>query len=254
MAALGIGLVLLFTSAVQGAAPDVSGVSGWKNPLLNGAVLQVPFQLAAFPLDTFKTRLQIPFGAPGAYQASEKAFAVRRVNARQPPFWSGVGASSLSQLPTFFLVYSTFEAVRNKLEKKFPEANKVAIDVGASMVGSLVGSVWSTPCEVVKCTFQSGMYTASLKSAVRAIQKEAGMRGFFQGYTSQLCRDLPFYSIMFATYEAMHDTYRSKFLTSKDKKGRVVKVDDTQDLANVAIGFCAGAFSGLITNPLDVAR
>mmetsp|Transcript_43613 Transcript_43613/g.137950 ORF Transcript_43613/g.137950 Transcript_43613/m.137950 type:complete len:188 (-) Transcript_43613:231-794(-) len=122
------------------------------------------------------------------------------------------------------------------------------------MVGSLVGSVWSTPCEVVKCTFQSGMYTASLKSAVRAIQKEAGMRGFFQGYTSQLCRDLPFYSIMFATYEAMHDTYRSKFLTSKDKKGRVVKVDDTQDLANVAIGFCAGAFSGLITNPLDVAR
>lgn len=45
--------------------------------------MQVPAQLAIFPLDTFKTRLQIPFGAPGAYQGSDRAFAVRRVNALQ---------------------------------------------------------------------------------------------------------------------------------------------------------------------------
>ena len=53
------------------------------SPLLRGALLQVPIQLAAFPIDTFKTRLQIPFGAPGPSQGSDRAFAVRRVNALQ---------------------------------------------------------------------------------------------------------------------------------------------------------------------------
>jgi hypothetical protein len=58
---------------------------GRTSPLVRGALLQVPAQLAIFPLDTFKTRLQIPFGAPGAYQGSDRAFAVRRVNALQVP-------------------------------------------------------------------------------------------------------------------------------------------------------------------------
>ena len=49
-----------------------------------------------------------------------------------------------------------------------------------SMIGSAAGTLWSTPCEVVKCTFQSGMYTTSVKSAVRSIHKEAGLRGFYQ--------------------------------------------------------------------------
>ena len=48
------------------------------------------------------------------------------------------------------------------------------------MIGSAMGTLVSTPCEVVKCTFQSGMYTASVKSALRAIHKESGFRGFYQ--------------------------------------------------------------------------
>ena len=51
---------------------------------------------------------------------------------------------------------------------------------GDSMIGSAMGTLVSTPCEVVKCTFQSGMYTASVKSALRAIHKESGFRGFYQ--------------------------------------------------------------------------
>jgi len=56
---------------------------GQSSPLVRGTLVQVPVQLAIFPIDTFKTRLQIPFGAPGAYQGSDRAFAVRRVNALQ---------------------------------------------------------------------------------------------------------------------------------------------------------------------------
>ena len=61
-------IVLRFLDAdfLWTAAPPMS-------PLVQGALLQVPVQLAAFPIDTFKTRLQIPFGAPGAYQGSPRA-------------------------------------------------------------------------------------------------------------------------------------------------------------------------------------
>jgi len=91
------------------------------------------------------------------------------------------------------------------LENKAPKLDPLQVDIASMLVGTGVASLWSAPFEAVKCTFQSGMYTSSLKSAVRAIHKESGNRGFFQGYSAQVARDLPFFSLMFAAYEALHD-------------------------------------------------
>eukprot|EP00802_Teleaulax_amphioxeia_P023503 Tamp_24090.p1 GENE.Tamp_24090~~Tamp_24090.p1 ORF type:complete len:320 (+),score=30.08 Tamp_24090:1-960(+) len=224
------------------------------SPLVRGALFQVPVQLLAFPIDTFKTRLQIPFGAPGPYQGSDRAFAVRRVNALQPPYWSGIGASLINQLPTFMIMYNVFEFAREKLENRFPAASKISIDVAASMAGSVVGNLWSTPCEVIKCTFQSGMYTASVKSAIRAIHKESGFRGFYQGCTAQILRDLPLFTLMFGSYEVLHDYYSSNFLVEKDKRGKVTKIREASDLVNACLGAASGAVAATLTNPLDVVR
>lgn len=228
------------------------------SPLVQGALWQVPVQLAAFPIDTLKTRLQIPFGAPGPYQGSPRAFAVRRVNALQPPFWAGVGASAVNQLPGFLIVYKVFENVREGLERRFPHASKISIDVGASMVGSAVGNVlWSTPCEVVKCTFQSGMYSASVKSAIRAIHKESGLRGFYQGCAAQVARDLPALTIIFGSYELLRDAYSSlaasKDTGPKSTRAQHARVDDSV-LAQALMGGLSGALAAVLTNPLDVVR
>ena len=58
------------------------------------------------------------------------------------------------QFPTFAIVFTVFESARSALEKKFPKQSTQAIDTAAVLAGSLAGSLWSTPCEVVKCTFQ----------------------------------------------------------------------------------------------------
>ena len=122
------------------------------------------------------------------------------------------------------------------------------------MMGSALGTLWSTPCEVVKCTFQSGMYTASVKSAVRAIHKESGLRGFYQGCTAQLVRDLPLFTIMFGSYEVLHDSYSANFLVEKDKRGKVTRVQEASDVAHAIMGAMAGSLAATLTNPLDVVR
>lgn len=245
---------LSIAAASSSSPPQGTGMS----PLVQGALWQVPVQLAAFPIDTLKTRLQIPFGAPGPYQGSPRAFAVRRVNALQPPFWAGVGASAVNQLPGFLIVYKVFENVREGLERRFPHASKISIDVGASMVGSAVGNVlWSTPCEVVKCTFQSGMYSASVKSAIRAIHKESGLRGFYQGCAAQVARDLPALTIIFGSYELLRDAYSSlaasKDTGPKSTRAQHARVDDSV-LAQALLGGLSGALAAVLTNPLDVVR
>ena len=181
-------------------------------------------------------------------------FCLCACGGQQPPYWSGMGAALINQLPTFLIVYNVFEIAREQLEKRYPKASKISIDVAASMMGSCVGSLWSTPCEVVKCTFQSGMYTASVKSAVRAIHKESGMRGFYQGGSAQVVRDLPLFAIVFGAYEVMHDSYTTNMLVQKDKRGKVTGVKEASTMAHALMGAAAGAIAAVATNPLDVVR
>lgn len=80
----------------------------------------------------------------------------------------------------------------------------------------------SPPKHANRCWFltgrqsQSGMYTKSLRGAIRAIQSETGVFGFYQGFSSQLIRDLPLYGVMLGSYEAMRcDTKVTKKLNPK---------------------------------------
>ncbi|KAJ1476571.1 mitochondrial carrier domain-containing protein [Baffinella frigidus] len=239
-------LVLLWASgtdcaAVAAKAPVGGALGKLDSPYLRGGLWQATALLATYPIDTLKTRLQIPFGAPGEYQRSAGAFAVRRVNALQAPFWSGVGASLLSQVPSMAIMATTFGACRSMLEEKAPKMDALQVDILSIMAGTGVASLWSAPCEAVKCTFQSGMYTSSLKSAVRAIHKERGNYGFLQGYTAQVARDLPFFSIMFASYELMRGEGPSGSSPDHWKQ-------------DAALGGAAGAVAALVTTPFDVAR
>jgi len=222
--------------------------------MIKASLSQAPVMALTYPIDTIKTRLQIPFGAPSAYQRSASAFKVRRINALQGPYWTGVVASCANQFPTFAIVYSTFEAARNTMEEAFPRQSKHVIDTLAMLIGSVAGSLWSTPCEVVKCTFQSGMYTRSLGGAVRAIYAETGAFGFYQGYTAQLMRDLPLYGVLLGSYETVRDSYINKFLSAKDKKGVTRATRDMTPQEDAALGFVAGAIAGGVTTPFDVVR
>ena len=87
-------------AAVAAVKPQDAGLlKKLDSPYLRGGLWQASALLTMYPLDTVKTRLQIPFGAPGPYQRSAGAFAVRRVNAMQPPFWSGMVRGHMKSLP-----------------------------------------------------------------------------------------------------------------------------------------------------------
>lgn len=246
-------VVQLASFVAGGAAVPAVPRRDAQNPFLSGSIMQSAVLAASYPVDVLKTRLQIPFGAPGPYQATKKAFDVRWLNARQPPFWPGAPAAYLNLLPSLAIFDVAFQGCRGFLDDKFPRANKLAVDVASTGVAAVVASAWSTPCEVVKCTFQSGMYTSSLKSAVRAIHKESGWRGFYQGYAAQLARDVPVYLLVLGGYEALRDKYITTFLTETDARGRVTRGTPSA-MANAALGAVVGGVAGALTNPLDVAR
>ena len=71
----------------------------------------------------------------------------RPCNVWEPPDHQTANNNNLTQ--RLFLI-------RNFLESKVPKGNSAVVEASSVVAAGLVGSLWSTPCQVIKCTFQVG--------------------------------------------------------------------------------------------------
>uniref|UniRef100_A0A7S0BKN0 S-adenosylmethionine transporter n=1 Tax=Rhodosorus marinus TaxID=101924 RepID=A0A7S0BKN0_9RHOD len=193
--------------------------------LVSGALAGCVVDVALFPLDTVKTRLQsgVTHSGPifeGVYRG----------------LWPALLASAPAAA-TFFGAYDVTKRIAGQ-NLELPEPITHLIAAGA---GEVCGSAVRTPFEKLKQRLQAGMERTTL-GALRSLVAREGVRGVFRGCSSLVVRELPFELIEFPLYE---------YLKSQWAKEQNAALSANQ---SALCGSIAGGIAAAVTTPLDVVK
>ncbi|TMW63382.1 hypothetical protein Poli38472_002323 [Pythium oligandrum] len=201
---------------------------GFLASLLGGAVAGTSVDIALFPLDTIKTRLQ---SAEGFF----KAGGFRGV-------YSGLSAAAAGSAPGGAMFFSAYETSKKAIAATFPEHKQSPFaHMGAAAVGEMSACLVRVPTEIVKQRMQTGVYS-SLQGAIVGIRTTEGVFGFYRGYWSMIAREIPFSFIQFPLWEGLKNQW------SKQQNAPV------SSLQGAICGSIAGGCAASITTPLDVVK
>eukprot|EP01061_Rhynchopus_euleeides_P030618 TRINITY_DN50861_c0_g1_i1.p2 TRINITY_DN50861_c0_g1~~TRINITY_DN50861_c0_g1_i1.p2 ORF type:complete len:274 (+),score=109.54 TRINITY_DN50861_c0_g1_i1:60-881(+) len=200
------------------------GDFSFTRSLMSGAVAGTAVDVALFPLDTVKTRMQ-------SGEGFWKAGGFRGV-------YKGIVPVILGSAPGAALFFSTYEAGKHYLPNDRPALNHM----GAACLGEVGACLVRVPTETVKQKMQMGQYN-TLATALRGILKDEGfVGGLYRGYPVTVCREIPFALIQFPLWESL----KSQF--AYDEHGK------KNDIMASACGAFAGGLAAAVTTPLDVAK
>ncbi len=145
--------------------------------------------VALFPLDTIKTRLQ---SAEGFF----KAGGFRGI-------YSGLSAAAAGSAPGGALFFSTYETSKKLISVAFPEHNQSPFaHMTAAATGEMSACLVRVPTEIVKQRMQTGIYS-NFQEALTGVRAAEGLRGFYRGYWSMIAREIPFSFIQFPLWEGL---------------------------------------------------
>ncbi|KAG5176536.1 mitochondrial carrier domain-containing protein [Tribonema minus] len=194
--------------------------------LVSGGIAGTSVDVALFPLDTIKTRLQ-------SSQGFIKAGGFKGV-------YNGLSAAAVGSAPGAAAFFSTYEGLKVRLGDPSAPSTHMAAASGAEIVACLV----RVPTENVKQKMQAGVGTSSSSAVAtcRSILSASGARGFYAGYMTTIMREIPFSLIQFPLYERMKAVWGRR---------RGAPVHSYQA---AVCGSLSGAFAGALTTPFDVVK
>jgi len=213
--------------------------------LLAGGLAGTTVDLALYPIDTVKTRLQ----------SSKGFFQSGGFNG----IYNGVGAAALGSAPGAALFFGVYERLKIVLSNS--EWGRQGQDDGrgggdrrvmghmvAASVGEAAACLVRVPTEVIKQNMQTTQL--SFTSTCRTIlgQKSANtivpsvFGGLYRGYAVTLMREVPFALIQFPLYERIKAEWSFR---------QNVEVSPVQA---AACGSFSGGIAGALTTPLDVIK
>ncbi|KAJ0400231.1 hypothetical protein P43SY_006195 [Pythium insidiosum] len=193
-----------------------------------GAVAGTSVDVALFPLDTIKTRLQ---SAEGFF----KAGGFRGV-------YSGLSAAAAGSAPGGALFFSAYETSKNVIGRIAPEhKNSPFAHMSAAAVGEMSACLVRVPTEIVKQRMQTGMYK-SVQEAITGIRAANGFAGFYRGYWSMIAREIPFSFIQFPLWEGLKHQWAQK------------QNAPVSSFQGAICGSIAGGVAASVTTPLDVVK
>eukprot|EP01038_Epipyxis_sp_PR26KG_P006219 gene6219-8571_t len=200
--------------------------------LISGGIAGTTVDVALFPLDTIKTRIQSPQGfiKSGGFNG----------------IYKGLGAVALGSAPGAALFFATYEQSKHFLAKYeifagFPAA---MIHMTSASIGEVVACLVRVPTEVVKQRMQVhiGSEKLSLLFTVKSILRNEGLiNGLYSGFNITLMREIPFSLIQFPLYEFMKAYIRHR----------------NNDVTSYEAAFCgslSGGIAAALTTPLDVMK
>ncbi|KAG0335652.1 hypothetical protein BG000_007344 [Podila horticola] len=212
--------------------PAYTQTQKFKNHFQSGAVSLSLSYAVMHPLDTLKTRMQVPGGRGIA--------------------WSAVFTrETLRLLGKGFLVSSIGAGLQGAI---------------SAIIGDLASSVIKVPREVVTSRLQTGYYASAAASGhnvnagfvFRSVLREEGARGLFRGFWSTTARDCPFMVILFTTYEnfkAFHISNMQTAITSDPSYVASSPVEvKIPAMTSTLFGGISGFLAGYFTTPMDVIR
>ncbi|KAL9186338.1 hypothetical protein ACHAXT_005576 [Thalassiosira profunda] len=210
--------------------------------LVAGGLAGTTVDLALFPIDTLKTRLQSPHGfvAAGGFRG----------------VYRGVLAAAAGSSPGAALFFGTYETMKPKLaniqRSYLGEASSPALThMLAASIGEAAACLVRVPTEVVKSKMQTNAAGSStVTSTLQLVLAEKDGRAFasgvfgglYRGYGITLMREVPFAFIQFPLYERFKVEWARA-------QGR-----DTSPLQAAACGSLGGGIAAAFTTPLDVIK
>lgn len=193
----------------------------FRSALISGGIAGTAVDVALFPIDTIKTRLQSPSGF-------WKAGGFRGI-------YNGLTAVTAGSAPGAALFFSTYETMKcflNTTDYLHPAIQHMM----ASSVGEVAACLVRVPTEVVKSRMQTND-TAQLIPTVRELLREGSM---YRGFGITLFREIPFCCIQFPLYEYL--------------KAQSLFLDANHPAYAALCGSFAGAVAAAATTPLDVLK
>eukprot|EP00613_Pedinella_sp_CCMP2098_P068714 CAMPEP_0171904718 /NCGR_PEP_ID=MMETSP0993-20121228/4371_1 /TAXON_ID=483369 /ORGANISM="non described non described, Strain CCMP2098" /LENGTH=279 /DNA_ID=CAMNT_0012535749 /DNA_START=32 /DNA_END=871 /DNA_ORIENTATION=- len=195
--------------------------------LCAGAVAGLSVDVALFPLDTIKTRLQAP-------QGFIKAGGFKGV-------YQGLSAAAGGSMPGAGLFFCTYETVKPLLLSSFG-MSPAASQMLAASIAETMACLVRVPTEIVKQRMQIGAVKSALE-AVPSIVKADGILGMYKGFGVTVFREIPFSAIQFPIYEGL----KTSWAASQGKA-------ECSSVQAAACGSFAGAVAAALTTPLDVIK
>ncbi|XP_070572860.1 mitochondrial S-adenosylmethionine carrier protein-like [Ptychodera flava] len=195
--------------------------------LMAGGIAGTAVDVALFPIDTVKTRLQseVGFWKAGGFRG----------------IYSGLASAAIGSAPNAAIFFCTYEVLKQGIGSNVPSAYHPMVHMIAASAGEVAACVVRVPVEVVKQRAQANRELSSLQ-VLRMTVGQEGFRGLYRGYLTTVMREIPFSFIQMPLWEL------GKKVWSKQKKSAV----DPWEAA--VCGALAGGFSAAVTTPLDVAK
>nr|ACO11660.1 S-adenosylmethionine mitochondrial carrier protein [Caligus rogercresseyi] len=193
--------------------------------LLSGGIAGTSVDVALFPLDTIKTRLQAPMGfyASGGFSR----------------IYAGLGPAALGSAPNAALFFLAYDTVKGSLTSQ----NEFLKHSLAASAGEISACLIRVPVEIVKQRRQaSSSNNISAFSIAQSIIRNHGALGLYRGYLTTVSREVPFSVIQFPLWEHFKHQYSHRFK------------ENTPPAISASFGALAGGIAAGLTTPLDVAK
>jgi solute carrier family 25 S-adenosylmethionine transporter 26 len=127
--------------------------------------------------------------------------------------YTGLQVAALGSVPGAALFFSTYETMKGVIPRfhnhyyssRQPLPDPV-VHMSAAGIGEIVACLVRVPTEVIKQRYQAKVISQnhSLIYAIKKIYQQNGiLKGFYTGYLSTICREIPFSFIQFPLYEWM---------------------------------------------------
>jgi solute carrier family 25 S-adenosylmethionine transporter 26 len=187
--------------------------------LVSGGVAGTFTDIAMFPLDTVKTRLQSGATTSGIFRG----------------LYQGLGPAAIASAPSAALFFGTYEFAKQYVPETPMGHGQAAV------AGEVVSALFKVPFEVVKQRLQAASHKApeNAWSVVRTVYGREGVRGMYAGLGATLAREIPFGFIQMPVYE---------FLKKMVRKNEA----ELSTLQACGCGAVAGGLAAAATCPVDV--
>ncbi|KAF9111320.1 S-adenosylmethionine transporter [Mortierella sp. AM989] len=257
-------------------APAYTQSQKFKNHFQSGAVSLSLSYAVMHPLDTLKTRMQVPGGSGIAWKAVFTRETVRLLG--QGFLVSSIGAGlqggarfSFYELTKSYLLPPTsrFQTGHNPPQHPWwlPTLSPIPATAISAIIGDLASSVIKVPREVVTSRLQTGYYIGApgvpaggvnAGYVFRSVLRDEGVRGLFRGFWSTTARDCPFMVILFTTYENFKAFHTRNMVTQITSDPNYIASSPVEvkipPMTSTLFGGISGFLAGYFTTPMDVIR
>jgi len=175
-----------------------------------------------YPIDLIKTNIQ----------------GNKNYNFKLKKLYKGINIALIGQIPYYMLVFGSYEYIKNNLLLKYN--NKIGIYITSAIIADFIGALWLSPNEIIKQKMQSGIINNPY-NGFYYIYKNNGIRGYYNGFSMLLSRDIPYRVIKLPLYEIITNYY-----IPKNRKIYIYE--------SLLIASSIGMISAALTNPADYLK